>query len=60
MKCEPFFPDIASADIIHAATCMSVNAILISNDAHFKAIKEAGLIDVWTISDAIERLLNQG
>ena len=60
LKCKPFFPAIASADIIHAATCLSVNAILISNDAHFKAINEAGLIEVWTISDAIERLLNRG
>lgn len=58
MKCKPFFPANASADIIHAATCLSVNAILISNDAHFRAIKEARLIDVWTISDAIERLIN--
>ena len=60
MRCKPFFPTIASADIIHAATCLSVNAILISNDAHFKAIKEADLIEVWTISDAIEKLLTRG
>jgi len=58
MKCKPFFPSIASADVIHAATCLSANAILISNDAHFKAIKESGLVEVWTISDAIERLLS--
>ncbi len=30
MMCKPFFPSIASADIIYAATCLSVNAILIS------------------------------
>jgi hypothetical protein len=32
--------------------------ILISNDAHFKRIKEKGLIEVWSISEAIKRMLD--
>jgi hypothetical protein len=30
---------------------------LITNDAHFRRISEEGLIEVWSISEAIERLL---
>lgn len=59
LACKPFFPTTEGADIVHAATCLHVGATLISNDAHFKRIKEEGLIEVWSISEAIERLLNQ-
>lgn len=57
--CKPFFPPTEGADIVHAATCLHAGAILISNDAHFKRIKEEGLIDVWSISEAIKKLLDQ-
>ncbi len=57
--CKPFFPPTEGADIVHAATCLHAGAILISNDAHFKRIKEEGLIKVWSISEAIKRLLDQ-
>ena len=55
--CKSFFPSSAAADIVHAATCLHAEAVLISNDAHFKRIREAGLIEVWTISEAIRKLL---
>ena len=58
LACKPFFPPAEGADIVHAATCLHAGAILISNDTHFKRIKEEGLIDVWSISDAIKRLLD--
>lgn len=57
--CKPFFPPTEGADIVHAATCLHAGAILISNDAHFKRIKEEGRIDVWSISEAIKKLLDQ-
>jgi predicted nucleic acid-binding protein len=59
LACKPFFPPTEGADIVHAATCLNVGAILISNDAHFKRIKEEGLIEVWNISTAIKKLLDQ-
>jgi predicted nucleic acid-binding protein len=58
LACKPFFPPAEGADIVHAATCLHAGAILISNDAHFKRIKEEELIDVWSISDAIKILLD--
>jgi len=55
-RCRQFFSPDATADIIHAAACLHTGSILISNDAHFKDISEAGIIEVWTIAEAIERL----
>ena len=45
------------ADVVHAATCLHTGAVLISNDAHFDGIKEVGIIEVWSITDAIKKLL---
>ncbi len=58
LKCKPFFPPGAGADIVHASTCLHTGAILISNDAHFRPIKGAGFIEVWAISEAIEKVLD--
>ena len=55
--CLPFFPEGQYADVLHAATSMSAKAVLISNDRHFEKIRNAGLIEVWTISEAMVRLL---
>ena len=33
--CAPFFPESELSDIIHAATCLYADAILITNDHHF-------------------------
>ena len=45
------------ADIVHAAVCLKTDAVLISNDTHFKRIREEGIIEVWSISDAIKMLM---
>ena len=58
-KCKPYFPENEYADVIHAATCLKADAVLITNDRHFDRIKEAKLIKVWSISDAIDRLLSK-
>jgi predicted nucleic acid-binding protein len=55
--CLPFFPENQEADVLHAATCLNAGGILISNDKHFEKIRKAGIVEVWTISEAIERLL---
>ncbi|MDD1751298.1 MAG: PIN domain-containing protein [Methanothrix sp.] len=57
LLCKSFFPAGSGADAVHAATCLHTGAILISNYAHFDRIKVAGIIEVWSISDAIKKLL---
>lgn len=47
-------PDLA--DVMHAATCLQEGAILISNDRHFDRIRDAGVVEVWSISDAMRGL----
>ncbi len=48
-------PDLA--DVIHAAACVKSDAVLITNDKHFERVKDEGIVEVWSISEAIERLL---
>ena len=56
--CAPFFPESELSDIVHAATCLCVDAILITNDNHFNRIKESGPIEVWSSTKAIKRLID--
>ena len=56
-RCKPFFPVSQSSDVVHAATCLNASAVLITNDRHFDKIRDSGLIRVWSISEAIKRLL---
>jgi predicted nucleic acid-binding protein len=46
------------SDIVHAATCLYANAVLITNDNHFNKIKNFGVIEVWSNTKAIKRLLD--
>ena len=48
-------PDLA--DVIHAAACLKSDAVLITNDKHFGRVKDEGIVEVWSISEAIEKLL---
>ena len=41
---------------MHAATCLQAKAVLITNDRDFDRIKESGIIEVWSIREAIRRL----
>jgi predicted nucleic acid-binding protein len=56
-RCKTFLPETEAADVVHAATCLETGAILITNDRHFDRIKESGVIKVWSISEAIRKLL---
>ena len=47
-------PDLA--DVVHAATCLQERAILVSNDRHFDRIRDAGVLEVGSISGAIRAL----
>jgi predicted nucleic acid-binding protein len=56
-RCKPFFPESQASDVVHAATCLHTAAVLITNDKHFDKIRDAGIIRVWSISEAIKNLL---
>ncbi len=47
-------PDLA--DLVHAATCLQERAILVSNDRHFDRIRDAGVVEVWSLTRAIRSL----
>ena len=55
--CKQYFPEGEHADLYHAATCLKTGATLISNDKHFDRIRQAGIIQVWKISEAIREIL---
>jgi len=55
--CRPYFPPGEAVDVLLAATCLQEGAVLITNDKHFGRISEAGVIEVWSVPQAIEALL---
>ena len=54
--CRPYLPAGEDADVLHAATWLQSRAVLTTNDRDFDKIKESGVIEVWSISDAIRKL----
>jgi predicted nucleic acid-binding protein len=56
-KCGEYFPKNNIVDIVHAATCLQKNSILITNDKHFDKISRNKIIEVWNIRTAIKNLL---
>ena len=59
LRVLPYFPQTQIADAVHAATCLETGATLITNDRHFGKVAEEGLIEVWSISDAIRKILRR-
>ncbi|SEV92706.1 type II toxin-antitoxin system VapC family toxin [Thermococcus thioreducens] len=59
LRLLPHFPPSQIADAVHAATCLKTGAILITNDRHFEKVAEEGLIKVWSISEAIRKILRR-
>ena len=55
--CKTYIETPDRADILHAGTCLQTGAILITNNHHFDRIRKEGIIKVWSIAEAIERLL---
>ncbi len=55
-RCLHYFSERDAKDVFHAATCLVTGAILITNDRDFDRIRDAELIKVWSIGDAIRRL----
>ncbi len=56
--CAPFFPESELSDVVHAATCLYADAVLITNDNHFNKIRKAEIIEVWSNTKAVKRLLD--
>lgn len=54
--CALHMPSADLADVVHAATCLQEGAILVSNDRDFDGIRDEGIIEVWSISKAIESI----
>lgn len=57
LDCKQYFPKNQMADAVHAATCLQSDAVLISNDKHFDKIRDMKIIEVWKISEALEKFL---
>lgn len=55
--CKSYIETPDKADILHAATCLQTNAVIISNDHHFDTIRDEGIIKVWSTKEAIRNLL---
>ena len=55
--CRAYISTPDKVDVLHAATCLKTGAALITNDRHFDRIKEAGIIEVLSVSEAIKKLL---
>ncbi len=52
--CKSYFPEEELIDIYHAATCLQESAVVITNDRHFDKINDEKIIEVWSISKAID------
>lgn len=54
--CKAYVNTPDKADILHAATCLQADAIMIINDHHFDNIRDEAIITVWSISEAISKI----
>jgi predicted nucleic acid-binding protein len=55
--CKPFIKTPNKVDILHAATCLKSGSILITNDKHFDKIHEKKIIGVWSVSKALNEIM---
>ena len=55
--CRDYIGTSDPSDVAHAATCLQTGSTLISDDHHFDRIRDEGIIDVWSTSKAIDKLL---
>ncbi len=54
--CKPYFSTQSLVDIVHAATCLQTDSILITNDKDFNEIKDRGIIQIWDIARTLRTL----
>lgn len=55
--CRSFIKTPDRVDILHAATCLKSGSILITNDNHFGKIHEKKIIEVWSVSRALDEIM---
>jgi predicted nucleic acid-binding protein len=55
--CQTYMGTDDLADIIHVATCLQMDTILITNNHHFDAMRDGGIVEVWSIAEAIRAIL---
>jgi len=55
--CKAYLRTSDKADILHAAACLQTNSIIITNDRHFDRIRNEGIIKVWSITEAVRKVL---
>ena len=58
-RVRPYLPETEIADIYHAATCLKTNSILITNDKDFQELRKTKIVEIWTISEAVKKLLKR-
>jgi hypothetical protein len=46
---------LGKSNVLHAAACLQTDSTLITNDKRFDKLQEEGIVEVWSISQAIER-----
>lgn len=54
--CRPYISAQSLIDIVHAATCLQTDSILVTNDKDFNEIKDRGIIQIWNIAEALKSL----
>ncbi len=58
--CRAYVKTPDKADILHAAACLQTSAVLITNDRHFRKIGAEGIIEVWSIDEAMRKFTPSG
>ncbi|MCW4013876.1 MAG: PIN domain-containing protein [Candidatus Bathyarchaeota archaeon] len=55
--CLNYMDSSYPVDVVHAASCLQTDSILITNDRHFDRLKQEKIIKVWNTGEAIENLV---
>lgn len=51
--CAKYVSTPDAVDVLLAATCLQERAILVTNDRHFDRIRDEGVVEVWSITEAM-------
>jgi predicted nucleic acid-binding protein len=57
--CMNYMNKASALDIIHAATCLQTDSILITNDKHFDKLKQEKIITIWNTREALTNILSK-
>lgn len=55
--CLNYMDSSCPVDIIHAASCLQTDSVLITNDKHFDELKHEKIILVWNTKEALDKLV---